>query len=283
MNLMEQYFAISPFCLLSAISNIFIITTFLRYREINSTYEYQFIFVFSIFILFLDISTLLPSFLFDDTSSAFCIFQGSLIQLSSLSSILWVGFIAYAMLRDIVYIKGRFSKGFKFPLAIILALSTISAIIPIFYSAYKLEGAWCWFETPKPSNEYRNYLFRYILFYGILWAVIILNLVTYVTIWRKVRTESSYDLVGMQTLNRLKWFPWILCFSYLPLTLFRSIQGTHEISLIIAIPCWCIYLLLGFFNGLAYIRSDKVRRFVLKSDIPLRSDTPLSLPIISFI
>jgi hypothetical protein len=264
MNEMTQFFVVLPFCIMSALSDVFIIITYVLHPEIHSTYEYQFIFVFSIFNLIQGLATLLPSYLYNSTSFL-CTFQGSLIQISSLSGILWAGFISYAMFRDIVHIKQRFAKGFVLPLLVILGISSLSAIVPIFYSAYKLEGAWCWFETPKANHELRGYLFRFLLFYGIVWAVIIMTIATHFSIWYKLKQESVYDLVGMNLLKRLKWYPWILCFAYLPITMFRSFQGKQDISLSIALPCWCLNLLIGFFNGIAFFRSDKVSKIVFKT------------------
>ena len=134
---MEVYLIISPCCCISILCDSFIIITFARYKEIKETYEYQLIVIFSIFDALQSASTILPILSFKSIT-LLCTIQGILIQISSLANILWTGFIATAMFYEIVLERQRFR--FIIPLFIILSLSIISAILPLFYNAYALSG-----------------------------------------------------------------------------------------------------------------------------------------------
>jgi hypothetical protein len=279
MKELYQYLVIAPFSLLSTFGNLFIITTFIKHPAINSIYEFQFIFVFSIFDILQDIVLLFPSFSFS-SRSPLCIAQGFLLQLFSLADILWIAFIAYAMFRDIVQIRRRFATGFVTPLLVILFFSAFTAILPVVYDAYSQGGPWCWFETPSEPNIVRDYLFIFLLFYAIVWLAISLTLAINLSIYLKIRNEELFDLVGMNTLKRLKWYPWVLCFCYMPITVYRSFQGYAEMPIGVALACFCVIQLKGFFSAIAFRYSDKVKSALSKIKRDSNDASPTGLPLV---
>lgn len=255
---MEDYLIISPCCTLSILSNLCIIHTFLKYSELKKTYEYQFVAVFAFFDMVQGISTLIPSIFFPSIYWL-CTLQGILIQFSSLSSILWVSFIALAIYQEVVLIKKRFAKGFLLPIILIISFSAFSALFPLIYDPYRLAGGWCWFEIPNGKNKIRDYFLRFGFFYGIVWFVLIFNFTVYVLVRLKAKKEIVYDFIGMNLVRRLRWYPWILCFCYMPLSFVRVLEGFA------IIPTWflyfasCVMRLIGFCNGIVYFKSEKVR------------------------
>jgi Slime mold cyclic AMP receptor len=255
---MEEYPAICTCCILSIVGNLVIFTGFYKVPEIRSIYEYQFVFIFTVFDFVQLLSTLIPTPLY--SSGGLCQTQGILIQITSLCGILWVGFIAIAMFYEVVLSRQRFSKGFIVPILVIISISVISAIVPLFYQDYKLLGWWCWFES---QDDEQDYLFRFLLFYGIVWIVIIINLIITFSIMWKSKKEVLYDLVGMRLVSRLKWYPWILFFCYLPLTIGRIMDGTTEVPYYFSLVASCINLLIGFFNSIPFLLSDKIKPRIL--------------------
>lgn len=262
---MEQYLAISPCCCLSILSNFFIMTTILLNKELQSTYEYQFIFVFAMFDMLQGSSTLIPCALYEDYVNM-CRVQGVLIQFTSLSGILWTGFITLAMFYEIILERKRFSKGFYLPILVISLVSGFTAGLPLFFDVYKLSGGWCWFESPTFPYEQRDYMFRFLLFYAIAWIVIIWTVIVYLMIQYKSKNDFLYDFVGMRLVKRLKWYTWILAICYMPLTSVRIIQGAAPVPQWFMTTASAIIRLIGFFNAFAFLCSDKVKSIYFTSN-----------------
>jgi Slime mold cyclic AMP receptor len=251
---MDEYIPLSLCSFMSIIGNLIIVYCFFKIKEIRGIYEYQFVLVFTLFDLIGMFSVLIPTFKY--SSSDLCKVQGIIIQITGLSSILWTGFIVIAMFYEVVLLKERFSKNFVIPILIIILISTGTAIVPLVFNAYSYLDSWCWIGN---NDEDEDYLFRFLLFYGILWIVIILNLGMSFGIFWKSRTEVLYDRVGMKLVDRLKWYPLILFICYSPLTALRIMEGTAEVPHEFNYMACCVYLLIGFLNSIAFLFSDKVR------------------------
>jgi Slime mold cyclic AMP receptor len=251
---MEGYIAVSTCSCISIIGNSIIFYYFLKIKELQKVYEYQFIFVFAVLDLIQLLAVLIPTFEYSLTS--LCEVQGIMLQVGRLSGILWAGFIAIAMLFEVVLSRERFSKGFIIPILIIISISIVTSTIPLISGNYSFMDFWCWI---KSDNAYDDYLFRFLLFYGILWVIIILNLAVYFSVLWKSKNEEIYDFVGMRLVKRLKWYPWILFFCYLPLTTVRIMDGTTEVPYTFNLLASCLYILIGFFNSIAFVSSDKIK------------------------
>lgn len=252
---MQLYYLVSPFCIIGAMSNIFIILAFIRRPDISKTYEYQFILVYSIFDLITTLSSLLPSLLYPENHTL-CTIQGMLIQTSSLSGIIWIGLIATAILREFVLLKRRFSTFFK-PLSIILTFSTLTSCLPLIFNSYKITGNWCWFENPSSSDYARDYLLRFFLFYIFVWSVITLNFIVTILVKYKFKKETIFDFVGNRLVNRLKWYPWILAICYIPLTIVRITEGVTVLPSWFKIFSGILLRIISLFNAIAFFILDK--------------------------
>ena len=253
---MELYYLVFPFCVVGAVSNMLIITAFIRSPEIAKVYEYQFIFVFSVFDLFTTLSSLIPSLLYPEMSSI-CTVQGVIIQISSLSGIIWVGLIAVAILKEFVLLRPRFSSGFFKPLLIIVSISALSSVLPIVYNAYKISGNWCWFQNPDKAHRTRDYSFRFLLFYVFVWSVIIFNFIVTIAVRYKVKKETIFDFVGNRLVNRLKWYPWVLAICYAPLTIVRISEGINSIPAWFSVFSGIMLRLISLFNAIIFFLLDK--------------------------
>lgn len=259
--MINQYLILAPFCAVSCLANVSIVVTFMIYEDLKSIYEYQFILIFACFDFLTCLSSILPSMLYENNDNL-CIAQGILIQIFSLSGILWIGFIAIAMFREMILVRKRFSNGFFKPLLVIISFSIFTALVPYFYNAYKPSGAWCWFENPNGSGYVRNYLFRFLLFYVIVWVIIVLNFAVSLMIRNKKKKEVLYDFKGNRLVNRLKWYPWILCFCFTPLTIVRFLEGFLKFPAWFIILCSIILRCMALINSIAFFHSDKVRAHI---------------------
>lgn len=252
---MQLYYLVSPFCIVGALSNILIISAFIRRPDILKIYEYQFILVFSILDLITTLSSLLPSLLFPENHTL-CKIQGILIQTSSLSGIFFIGLIAVAILREFVLLRRRFSGFFK-PLAIIFSFSALTSLLPLLFNSYQITGNWCWFENPSKGDYTRDYLLRFFLYYLYVWSVIIFNFIVTVLVKYKFKKETIFDFVGNRLVNRLKWYPWILAMCYTPLTIVRVTEGITTLPLWYTVFSGILLRLISFFNSIAFFILDK--------------------------
>ena len=83
---MEAYLAVSSGCISSIIGNSLIIISLLKNKSLRESYEYQFIYIFSIFDLIQGLFTLIPVYTY--TFKDLCIIQGVGIQTSGMAGIL---------------------------------------------------------------------------------------------------------------------------------------------------------------------------------------------------
>ena len=253
---MELYYLVFPFCIIGALSNMLVIIAFIRNSEVAKVYEYQFILVFSVFDSFTTLSSLLPSLLYPE-NSIICTMQGVIIQISSLSGILWIGLIAVAILKELVLLKPRFSSGFFKPLLTIVSISALSSVLPIIFNAYKISGNWCWFENPGEHHKTRDYLLRFLLFYIFVWSVIIFNFIVTIAVWYKLKKETIFDFVGNRLVNRLKWYPWVLAICYIPLTVVRISEGMGSMPAGFQVFSGIMLRLISLFNAIIFFTFDK--------------------------
>ena len=153
-------------------------------------------------------------------------------------------------------VNHNLSKDYVYTAFIInISISFVSGIFPLFDDeTYLPVQGWCWFQKKKNP-------FRFGLFYGPVWLIIILNTLTMIYIYKKLKVR--YENAGLDIIRRLKVYPFILLFCFLPISVVR-ILDTFEFNqnnnpyIVFTIWAMMTLRLLGFFNAIAYGLTDEV-------------------------
>lgn len=260
---MDSFFAIY-LCIVipasfSLMGSMFILIVYLRYQSLHC-FAFRLVAYLSLFNCFDSMSQILPAHMINDSA---CIVQAVGIQFFGMCGILWTGSICLIMYFQVVKHVKNIRKYERLLLLSTIALSTCTIVIPLFFNEMGYVGGNCWIEN---INE--GAIFRWAFFFIPAWLVIILISITYFLIIRKVHEEShlisGLDEERRLIINKLRVYPIIMAFTFMPLTLYRIIQYFTT-------PLWfysiaiAIYNLIGLFNALFYGFNESVKAELAKT------------------
>lgn len=213
------------------------------------------------------------AFFFTNTNAAWCATQGIVMTFFQLSGILWTAVIARFMYKMIVL---RSSPQEAFSLwqscAFVYTISLTAALLPLTTKSYGSSGAWCWIEEESRGLDIvllqsAGIWWRMFCFYFPLWITVGHNGYVYHQIAERLKNISSAsgegsslrsDMEGL--VRKLKFYPLILAFCYIPATLLRVyhfITGANIYSFVILAGItqnligfldFCVYANFGAFE-----------------------------------
>jgi hypothetical protein len=246
-------FLILPIAILSFISCLLLSISIRLTPSAWENTRIKFIFYLLVLDALTNAATLLPTGYYKN-NELFCTVQGTLIQIFTLSSILWTGCIAIAKYFDET--KIRF-VGVRFYAALlsVVGISTITATVPLEHKNYDFGSGWCWFLTD-------DYGYRFGFYYSMAWAVMIEIVVLHCYKYRELSKITSEDRRKAFAIYR--WYPTVLLICCIQLSIFRIMQNgvvdeSNPEFQAFGIFASQIFRLLGFFNSIVYVMADGVR------------------------
>lgn len=254
-----QYTAVVIVSAISLCGSIFVVLAYWKFESLR-IFAFKLVYVLTIFDGIRSFVSMFPSYLDTTEGQISCKIQGFMLEFSSLAGVLWTGVIAFSIYYQVILQKNQIESYYKKSLIVVVVASLLASIIPGITNDYKYVGGWCWIT----ADGLHGTIYRYGLFYGETWAVIIVILYIYVIIIRKVRTEftinNSFLEDGRVMERRLRWYPIILIICFTPLTIVRIIQSASAycpLSLIIFATG--VSNLLGLFNAIFYGFNESVK------------------------
>ena len=232
--------------LISLFGCIFIILVYIGYKHLRS--------VFFLIVVCMQIGDIIKSvsYFFLD-KGYYCIFQGFLNNVGSLSAVTWSSIISISIYN--AYISNedqhlRFKKKYIF---IGYGIPIIISIIPIITKNYDDIGGYCWI-----GNDYW-YILQIFCLYFIIILSVIYNLRNYHLVIQEIRRQiailpSSSVIEGsLQTMSRkFKTYPMILVICYGPSIFKMFFNAFIGESIILSLICGCLECLMGIFNTIVY-------------------------------
>eukprot|EP01084_Bolivina_argentea_P036752 67964_1 len=179
--------------ILSLFSSIFIIINYFIISSLRHQLSYKLILWVAVSDLIFAIANCMGA----PTNEIICILQGIILQFGSVASVFWVVAISwtinYLMNSNKLPTRGKLKRTLLTMHIIIWTVSSITTIIPLFTHTYGPAGGWCWFKDDKLIDI----IWRYLLFYCIVWISIIYMICIYIKTWIKIKDidmeEDSMD------------------------------------------------------------------------------------------
>eukprot|EP01084_Bolivina_argentea_P262174 443299_1 len=172
---------------LSFIGALFVIINYFLIKSLRDQLSYK-------LILWIGVSDLMyaaGNLLGAPTDNFVCILQGMVTQFGNVASILWVVAVSWTIdyLTSVKTLptKGKLRKILRYMHIIIWSLSALATIIPLFTNTYGPAGGWCWFK----DDQLIDTVWRYVLFYFIVWLGIIYMLIIYIKAWIKIKKTNN--------------------------------------------------------------------------------------------
>ena len=268
-EVVDGYYPVVPFCILSILSCSFVISLSFLYKEkLYAQYETKLVVILLILYDCLCISSLIPV---SNENHNLCVIQGCLIQFFSLSGILWTGFINLVNYRGVI-LRINMNIRIRYPLVIIFLIGITSVIVPLKTYKYEPSTCWCWYGV---EHETLSNLYVFIFFYGIGWSVILFILYVFIRIWRHSK-KSNADVYRYK---QLKFIPMILFICFIPMTISRILfilNNSYKIdqdSKRFSIFASCLMRSLGLLNSIVYGYHSNIRNIFFEAYQVTKTDT----------
>jgi hypothetical protein len=221
--------------------------------RLRNCYPFQLIIILAILDFLWNCACLISSEAIN--SDTYCNWQAAFIQIFNLSDILWTAFLSFEMYNVVYKEMPKLMYGYIKPLICILALSSISSILPLILHAYGQSGAWCWINKPKYSKS-EILILRITMLYGPVWIVITWNIFVSVKVYLKMK--NYFNSENKYIVNKLVYYPLILLICYTPITISRVFNNIF-ISQSFDVFAECILMTEGVLNMIVYGLSKEVR------------------------
>ena len=199
------------------------------------------------------------------SSAVLCNIQGILLEFFAVCEILWTGFISAQLYWGLLKKNNNYFSLAKASLCICI-FSIVSALIPLIFRSYTNVGVWCFFNQSYGNNYLRDLLFRFLLFYAVLWGTFIWNIILYIKSIKIIRGNTRKKITNVFSI--LKYYPFGIIFCYLPITILRVLQSCdysipHNFLEFTFFPS----RLVGFVNAIIYGFTYKIRKILFKKQI----------------
>jgi hypothetical protein len=187
---------------------------------------------------------MIPSF----ESGWACDVQAVFVTYFLLSSILWTAAISHALYTVAVTLEPDVFLMERRYVVLTYGFPIIALFLPLVRNEYGPAEGWCWISSEGVSAT----VMRFLCFYIPLVIVIVFNIYEYRKIIRELEGEDPENVS-----KRLKFYPWILIFTQLALTLHRLIHLFFGITWMpLAITGVLTTTLMGFSNAVLYGFND---------------------------
>lgn len=254
------YYSLLPSTILSLFGCIFISLAYLLLTSLKS-FPFKVIFILSIFDLFHSIGFLIPTYTSSGSSPA-CQTQAIILEFFTIGSVLWTTYIAFSLYMIIVRSSSFLERNLKYSLLAILLVCLISTVVPYVNGSYGLVAGWCWIKQSPEMNV--TFYERYLLFFIPLWILIFFNVFFYFRV-SKALDDTNFDSKTVKSLNKkLKFYPIILVFCFLPYTVKSILELTNnpifiENKMTFTIIAGVCRTTVGLFNGIVYGLTKRVK------------------------
>ena len=189
--------------ILSILSSLFIIIVYIYAKGLR-VYAFRLVLYLSISDLFKSASMLIPTYSCS-SSSIQCIIQSTSYQFFTISSIQMSLLMALCLYLSIIKNIEDIEKYHKYFISFILILASTSSLLIYLLGMSGRYLYWC-------SVGESFYYFHLLVFFIPLWVVNFCNFYLYFAVISKMRKEFL-------DVKRLKFYPFVLVFCYLPATL----------------------------------------------------------------
>ena len=249
---------------ISFISAAAVIYLYVSNKEIQRLVGIELVIILEILDCLLSLTIFIPAPVYRD-DHVMCTVQGVALQFCCISEALWTGFMAAHFYWGI---KWRKSDPFslKISLVYISIIALFTALVPMGYHTYDIEGPWCFFDQSNNGDQtayIRDILFRMLLLYVILWGTFIWNIILYIKSNQIILRNTILHTESTSTI--IKYYPIVILFCYLPLSIIRVLEifdsSIPDGAFILA--CFCLRL-IGLCNALIYGFTDEIKQIICK-------------------
>jgi hypothetical protein len=177
-----------------------------------------------------------------------CVLQAVFVTYFLLSSILWTAAISHALYTVVITLNPDVYLLERRYVVLTYGFPAIALFLPLVRNDYGPSEGWCWIS----SEDAGAVVMRFICFYVPLVIVIVFNVYQYRKIIQELEGEDP-DSVS----KRLRFYPWILIFTQIALTVHRLIHLVFGITWMpLAVVGVLTTTLMGFSNAVLYGFND---------------------------
>ncbi|OMJ77238.1 hypothetical protein SteCoe_23236 [Stentor coeruleus] len=200
---------------LSILGNIFICAVYFKFQNLR-TFPFKLVLILSIFDILNSIGFLIPTYSSED-SDLTCKIQSLVLNFSTLASVLWAVIIAFCLYYIIVKSRLYIENYIKYYIGSVVIICSIVSAVPFITDTYGATAGWCWIlQTGKYDGAFYE---RYFSFFIPLWLLIIISVVLYILISRRLSQSDDSDNTRSAFNKKLKFYPMILILCFLPFTI----------------------------------------------------------------
>lgn len=233
---------------LSILACLFVIFIYVTAADLR-VYAFKLVAYLAVSDLFKSASMLFPTYSLG-SNDVFCQSQSIVYEFFTFLSFLLTLVMSVSLYACVVKNCEKIESFHVVSMGTVGSLAVISTAVGAFWGVYGRANYWCWIKIEET-------MWRYLLFYGPLWLVNIVNLIIYYKVIKTLAFTSS-------PLKRLRIYPIILILCYIPGTIFRTIEAFQITPPFPLILSTCIGDgLLGLFNSLCYGYTEPVKNFLI--------------------
>ncbi|CAG9329320.1 unnamed protein product [Blepharisma stoltei] len=262
------YYVTLPFCVLSIIGSLFIVTIYLLLKEIR-VFTFRLIFYLALMDLLFASSFAIPWFIND----YYCYVQALLMNFAGLSVILWTATIAYTLNKSVVHEKENLESYEPYYYFIAFGIPALLEGLPFITGSYGKAQGWCWISLGD-DNHIKQYtqswfygqMWRLLCYYLPLWLTMGYNSWVYYRISKKIvivlDNSKQEEKMKRMLLIRLKLYPIILVICQTPVSMLRIAYfiGMEDDGMLWLSAIAGIFVILnGILNALVYGLTDTVK------------------------
>lgn len=265
---LPEIFVISSIAsVLSILGCLFIIAMYIKFKDLRKL-GFRLITILALFDLANTVIFLIPTYTSESTDDL-CIFQGILINFTTLLAVFWATFITLTLYAIVVKGYLNIENLIKNYLIFAFIASLLISLIPLLIIIEESDFGTCWLYKGGGSKTYR---LQFLTFLIPLWAIIFVNLILYLIVFRNLRCAVGGEAatIRRKISKKISMYPLIIIICYLPFTIKGIIEIGSDIkkseyeysSTIITNVIRC---LIGLFNALAYGLNKDVTRKIFGS------------------
>lgn len=245
---------------LSILGNVFICVVYFKFPSLR-TFPFKLILILNIFNILSSIGFIIPTYN-SETPDLTCQVQSLILNFSTLASVLWAAIIAFCLYYIIVKSRLYIENYLKYYIAGVVIICAGVSAVPFITGTYGAVAGWCWIlQTGKYDKGFYE---RYFSFFIPLWLLIIISIVLYFGISRRLTQSDDPDNTRSAFNKKLKFYPMILILCFLPFTI-KGVLEHFRVSFVMEHDYYFTLVtaafrgFYGLLNALIYGFTNKVR------------------------
>jgi hypothetical protein len=249
---------------ISIVCCLFICITYCCYPSLRG-YEFRLIFYLALSDILASIVYVIPP----HDISEMCKLQGSFLTLTANLRLAFSAVIAHSIHVTYQSRGDLFKLHERKGLIFICLTCLILAILPATTDNYGPAEGICWI-TIHGDKYTAGSIWRMTMLYVPLWIVIVYNFAVYYQVIRQIKKLESITSCNLeyinQVINKLRMYPIILTFTWLPANINRIVAIFDPDHPSLILTCFSFGLLagIGFFNVIAYGFTPAVRYVICR-------------------